>query len=163
MVFPQQKLLSRSHLPHLYSWQAIVLSTMKSTQTAARQAKGGLHPRFTSATFITVSSSQERAPTFLIVLRILDEVVLQHPHEDGGQETGQQQHRHARVDDAEPMDLQAHAAQTEVEVCSGSAGHKQCSLTTLLSQWICRILAALKCAVHRLHQPRISPRHRHET
>ncbi len=48
-----------------------------------------------------------RAHTSLVVARILDEVVLQHAHEDGGQETREQQHRHAAVDDGEPVDLRA--------------------------------------------------------
>ena len=48
--------------------------------------------------------------TFLIA-GVLEEVVLQHPHEDGGQEAREQQHRHARVDDAEPVDLRCREAQ----------------------------------------------------
>ena len=40
-----------------------------------------------------------------LVARVLDEVGLEHAHEDGGQEAGQQQHGHARVDDGEPVDL----------------------------------------------------------
>ncbi len=45
------------------------------------------------------------ARTSLIVTRVLDEVVLEHTHEDGGQEARQQQHRHTAVDYGEPMDL----------------------------------------------------------
>ncbi len=36
---------------------------------------------------------------------IFEEVILQHPKQDGGQEARQQQHSHAAVDDGEPMDL----------------------------------------------------------
>ncbi len=43
--------------------------------------------------------------TFIIPC-VLDEVILQHTHEDGGQEAGQQKHRDARVDDGEPVNLQ---------------------------------------------------------
>ena len=43
--------------------------------------------------------------TSLIIAREFDEVILEHPHEDGGQEAGEKQHRHAGVDDAEPVDL----------------------------------------------------------
>lgn len=43
--------------------------------------------------------------TLTVIARILDEVCLQHAHQDGGQEAGQQQHGHARVDDGEPVDL----------------------------------------------------------
>ena len=49
--------------------------------------------------------------TGLVVAGELDEVVLQHPHEDGGEEASEKQHRHARVDDAEPVDLRCREAQ----------------------------------------------------
>ena len=41
-----------------------------------------------------------------IVTGVLNKVLFEDAHEDGGQEAGQQQHRHTRVDDAEPVDLQ---------------------------------------------------------
>ena len=44
--------------------------------------------------------------TLLVVPGVLDKVLFEDAHEDGGQETSQQQHRHTRVDDAEPVDLQ---------------------------------------------------------
>ena len=44
--------------------------------------------------------------TLLIVPGVLDEVLFEDAHEDGGQEASQQQHRHTRVYDAEPVDLQ---------------------------------------------------------
>ena len=44
--------------------------------------------------------------TCFIILGVLDEVLFEDPHEDGGQEARQQQHRHTRVYDAEPVDLQ---------------------------------------------------------
>ena len=40
-----------------------------------------------------------------VIPRVLDKVVLQHTHQDRRQEAGQQQHRDAAVDDAEPVDL----------------------------------------------------------
>lgn len=43
--------------------------------------------------------------TCFVVTRVLDEVCLENSHEDSGQESRQQQHSHARVDDAEPVDL----------------------------------------------------------
>ena len=43
-----------------------------------------------------------------IVPGILDKVLFEDAHEDGGQEASQQQHRHTRVYDAEPVDLQSH-------------------------------------------------------
>mmetsp|Transcript_18486 Transcript_18486/g.45975 ORF Transcript_18486/g.45975 Transcript_18486/m.45975 type:complete len:697 (-) Transcript_18486:14-2104(-) len=42
----------------------------------------------------------------LVVARVLNEVVLQHAHQDSGQEPREQQHGDAAVDDAEPVDLQ---------------------------------------------------------
>jgi hypothetical protein len=36
----------------------------------------------------------------------LCEVVLEHSHEDGGQEAREQEHRDAAVDDGEPVDVQ---------------------------------------------------------
>lgn len=45
----------------------------------------------------------------LVVARVLDKVVLQDAHEDGGQEAGEEQHGDAGVDDGEPVDLQAGA------------------------------------------------------
>jgi hypothetical protein len=47
----------------------------------------------------------------IIIAGVLDEVVLQHAHQDGRQEAGQQQHRDAAVDDAEPVDLRCVEAQ----------------------------------------------------
>ncbi len=41
-----------------------------------------------------------------IISGVLDEVLSEDPHEDGGQEARQEQHRHTRVYDAEPVDLQ---------------------------------------------------------
>ena len=45
----------------------------------------------------------------IVVARVLDKVVLEDPHQDGGEEAGKQQHRHAGVDDGEPVDLGAPA------------------------------------------------------
>ena len=45
-----------------------------------------------------------------IVARVLDEVIFEHAHEDGGQEPSQQHDRHAAVDDREPVDLQTHGS-----------------------------------------------------
>ena len=42
----------------------------------------------------------------LVVGRVLDKVVLEHAHEDGGQEAGEQEDGDAGVDDGEPVDLQ---------------------------------------------------------
>jgi hypothetical protein len=41
----------------------------------------------------------------LVVAGVLQEVVLQHPQQDGGQEAGEQQDGDAGVDDGEPVDL----------------------------------------------------------
>ena len=43
--------------------------------------------------------------TCFVVSGVLHKVLLQDPHEDGGQKSSQQQHCHAGVDDAEPVDL----------------------------------------------------------
>lgn len=51
-------------------------------------------------------SFQGLGHTFIVTC-ILQEIILEHPHEDGGQEAGEKQHRDARVDDAEPVDLRA--------------------------------------------------------
>ena len=48
--------------------------------------------------------------TCFVVSGVLDKVLFEDAHEDGGQEAGQQQHCYTRVDDAEPVDLQAHEA-----------------------------------------------------
>ena len=53
------------------------------------------------------SYMQARSLT-LVVPGILDKVFPEDPHENGSQETRQQQHRHTGVDDAEPVDLHAH-------------------------------------------------------
>ena len=50
--------------------------------------------------------AQHAERAHLVVAAVLDKVVLEHAHEDGGQEPGQQQHRDAAVDDREPVDLQ---------------------------------------------------------
>ena len=48
--------------------------------------------------------------TCFVISGVLDEVLLEDTHEDGGQEASQQQHRHTRVDDAEPVNLHEHRA-----------------------------------------------------
>ncbi len=74
----------------------------------------------------------------IILARVLDEVVLQHAHQDGGQEARQQQHRHAAVDDAEPVDLRqavpsASAPWMLARALSGVTG-KLCIATTKAAQ-----------------------------
>ena len=54
--------------------------------------------------------------TCFIISGIFDEVLFEDPHEDGGQEARQQQHRHTRVYDAEPVDLQPEIAQVSANV-----------------------------------------------
>ena len=44
--------------------------------------------------------------TCFIISGVLGKILFEDSHEDGGQETRQQQHCYTRVDDAEPMDLQ---------------------------------------------------------
>ena len=51
-------------------------------------------------------SAHAHCSTLLIVPGVLDKILFEDAHEDGGQEAGQQQHRHTRVYDAEPVDLQ---------------------------------------------------------
>ena len=46
--------------------------------------------------------------TSLIIAREFDEVILEYPHEDRGQEAGEEQDRHAGVDDTEPVNLRGH-------------------------------------------------------
>ena len=41
-----------------------------------------------------------------IILSVLDKILLEDTHEDGGQEASQQKHCHTGVDDTEPVDLQ---------------------------------------------------------
>ncbi len=60
----------------------------------------------------------EESGTF-IVARVLDEIIFEHAHEDGGQETSEQHHRHAAVDDGEPMNLQ-HIQQLTLRESSSS-------------------------------------------
>ena len=50
--------------------------------------------------------AHRQCSTLLIITGVFDKVLFEDAHEDGGQEAGQQQHRHTRVDDAEPVDLQ---------------------------------------------------------
>ncbi len=57
--------------------------------------------------------------TCFIILGVLDKVLFEDPHKDGGQEARQQQHRHTRVYDAEPVDLQP-------EIESESANDSAC-------------------------------------
>ena len=50
-------------------------------------------------------TSQQKRPTF-IISGVFNKVILEHTHEDGGQESREQQHCDTGVNDAEPMDLQ---------------------------------------------------------
>ena len=47
----------------------------------------------------------------LVILGVLEEVILKHAKEDSRQKASQQQHRHARVDDREPVDLDGEGGQ----------------------------------------------------
>jgi len=42
----------------------------------------------------------------VVLARVLDEVVLQHAHQDGGKESCEKEHRHAAVDDGEPVNFE---------------------------------------------------------
>ena len=54
-----------------------------------------------------------------IVARVLDEVIFEHAHEDGGQEPSQQHDRYAAVDDREPVDLQTPLGSIPLAFCLG--------------------------------------------
>lgn len=80
------------------------------THTQARRQN--LHAR-PPPTHLPTHHHHHALPTRLLVVlqRLvvaageLDKVVAQHPHQDGGQEPRQQQHRDAAVHDGEPVDL----------------------------------------------------------
>ena len=55
-----------------------------------------------------------------VITGVLDEVLFEDAHEDGGQEASQQQHRHTRVDDAEPVNLHSRGrSDTQPRVTDG--------------------------------------------
>lgn len=59
----------------------------------------------TEAQCVALQAFRGDLRTSLVILGVLDEVVLEDPHENGRQEARQQQHCHAAVDDGEPMNL----------------------------------------------------------
>ena len=79
-----------------------LVSSRKQTTCTAAQAH--------TAASATASNSKtvlfHMELTCFIVLGVLEKVLLEDAHENGGQEARQQQHRHTRVDDAEPVNLQ---------------------------------------------------------
>ena len=89
-----------------------------------------------------------------IIPAVLDEVLFEDAHEDGGQEAGQQQHRHTRVDDAEPVDLRpggtgttSYPAPPDTVVHAGSAqmhcAAKVCSHDRANAESSCRSMSRL--------------------
>ena len=77
------------------------------TADLCHPAVSGNGDRAVSTQDLSAPRSQAATEHTFIIPCVLDKVLLEDAHEDGGQEARQQQHRHARVDDAEPVDLQS--------------------------------------------------------
>jgi hypothetical protein len=104
--------------------------------------------------------------TCFIILGVLDKVLFEDPHEDGGQEARQQQHRHTRVYDTEPVDLQpeiesesanvmmtAHAAACMCNTQQGSTLYNSaCSTDFVLAQMMSRKMRHQCCLIAHMAQ-----------
>ena len=86
--------------------------------------------------------------TCFIISGVLDKVLFEDPHENGGQEARQQQHRHTRVYDAEPVDLQPEIAHVSADVLI-TAHAASCTCNTKQGS----TLHSCDKALHALHTP----------
>jgi len=86
-------------------WRAAVTTPAKAKRSRRRGRGGGEWDGPEHVAVQVLPARLIAVVARLVVAGVLQEVVLQHPQQDGGQEAGEQQDGDAGVDDGEPVDL----------------------------------------------------------